>query len=423
MYKGGYRRPDIMEVVDITGIPPKYGYFGEAAEWITPDGVKIADGGALQLNLRSGEGKLEGLGIMSFEEVNFNEAVIGLTTKNTLDYPVHGDNIGSSLRYSRDLDVTAKPSLYISPELNPDFPANPNRWFSPATDLNGDITIPPTRTTDIYNPQNNTEALNIFYNDWIATGRYTDIKNIDELLALAKTDLRNGVALRDISFDSYLYVQKPGFDYEIPDEYYSRWGMETEHVRRRCNAGETNYDYRITLSTGSELTPTDTLTFLNELDNQLEINQLPLDFKYYGGPHDALILYIRKEDLPDYFQVLEEMKTNREVSHIIPKFGDQKTFCGGPNSSSYYGFSLGSESSLNPRIRGNNYTMTNYSGQLMQSAFGNLMTKYNGNFELITSNEMFIEMQRLHQIHQFGNPTSIEIPFWMNSGMYSDMNK
>ena len=62
--KSGAWRDDIVGVEEATGISRKYGYVGEAAPWITPDGEIIAGGGAVQLNLRTSEATLNSLGIM-----------------------------------------------------------------------------------------------------------------------------------------------------------------------------------------------------------------------------------------------------------------------------------------------------------------------------------------------------------------------
>lgn len=71
--KSGAWRDDIVGVEEATGISRKYGYVGEAAPWITPDGVIIAGGGAFQLNLRTSEATLNSLGIMkSSDNLVFN---------------------------------------------------------------------------------------------------------------------------------------------------------------------------------------------------------------------------------------------------------------------------------------------------------------------------------------------------------------
>ena len=49
------------------------------------------------------------------------------------------------------------------------------------------------------------------------------------------------------------------------------------------------------------------------------------------------------------------------------------------------------------------------------------MNKYNNDIDLINTSEMYSEMQRLHQIHQFGTVVNSEVPFWMNKDMYDDM--
>ena len=288
------------------------------------------------------------------------------------------------------------------------------------TKFNNDLFVSKSNNIDVSNIKNNPKLLKNFYDNWGKNGKKEDLKNISELLEIKKRDISAG---KKVNFDTYLYTQDNKLsdnDVFIPLEYSQKWGERVEHVTRRKD--DLDYDYRITLSNSEKLTPLDTLSFLNALESRLEKRQLPLDFKYYGSSCDALILYLKKDDFFDYVNILEELKSNEEVSQIIPNFGEKKTFTGGIGENSYYGISLGSEHPIFSRIRGmKSLTMTNYSGKLMDYSFDTLMKKYDGNLDLISTSEMYSEMQRLHQTHQFGFTKNVEIPFWMNKDMYNDM--
>ena len=260
------------------------------------------------------------------------------------------------------------------------------------------------------------ELLQKCYENWEVDGKKLDYKYIDDLLSIAKKDLSEG---ERANFQQYLYAKSDYGNSYIPEGYYDKF-KETDHELRRWN-GNMNYDYRISLENSKSLTPEESLIFLNELDKLLEQNDVPLNFKFYGSNSDALIFYIKKENLQEYIDILEELKTHEDLKNIITKFGEQKPFTGSYGSDSYYGLSLGSYKGPDGRIRVSTKTMTGYSASLMQNAFDNLLKKYDGDASLINATEMFSEMQKLHQLKQFSEVSSIDVPFWMNKDMYADM--
>ena len=263
------------------------------------------------------------------------------------------------------------------------------------------------------------EILKKYYENWELDGKKLDYKNIEDLLVIARKDFSEG---KKVDFGTYLYLKSSYNDPYLPDGYDSIY-KSTEHELRRWHGNSMDYDYRISLENGKYLTPEDTLIFLNKVEDKLSQKNIPLNFKFYGSNSDALIFYIKKENLQQYLDILEELKTHEDLKNILTKFGEQKPFTGSYENDSYYGFSLGAIRKSNGRLKSTmpSQTMTGYSASLMQNAFDNLLKKYDGNISLINSTEMFSEMQKLHQLKQFGKVSSIDIPFWMNKDMFTEM--
>lgn len=389
-------------------LPPRQDIIDVDGESIGVD-YEVLDDDLIK-GLPSGDGQIDDVSIKGLPSGDEALSKKGFRRPSDLDLDI--DSASSPKTFNPkdivDSGISSKKGFKKPSELDPNIETpTPSKVFE--NSKGGMTTAKPSDLT-------RGELLQKCYENWEVDGKKLDYKYIDDLLSIAKKDLSEG---ERANFQQYLYAKSDYGNSYIPKGYYDKF-KETDHELRRWN-GNMNYDYRISLENSKSLTPEESLIFLNELDKLLEQNDVPLNFKFYGSNSDALIFYIKKENLQKYIDILEELKTHEDLKNIITKFGEQKPFTGSYGSDSYYGLSLGSYKGPDGRIRVSTKTMTGYSASLMQNAFDNLLKKYDGDASLINATEMFSEMQKLHQLKQFGEVSSIDVPFWMNKDMYADM--
>ena len=427
-------------------LPPRQDIIDVDGESIGVD-YEVLDDDLIK-GLPSGDGQIDGVsikGLPSGDEALSKKGFKGLTdsdldiddvvpskTFDSKDIADVGTSSKKGFRRPSDLDLDiddAVPSKTFNPKDIADVGASSKKGFKKPSELDPDIETPtPSKvfenskggmTTAKPSDLNRGELLQKCYENWEVDGKKLDYKNIEDLLSIAKKDLSEG---KKANFGTYLY-QKSNYGNEgIPKGYFDIF-TDVEHETRRWHGSPFDYDYRISLENSKSLTPEESLIFLKELENRLAKNDVPLNFKFYGSNSDALIFYIKKENLQEYIDILEELKTHEDLKNIITKFDEQKPFTGSYGSDSYYGLSLGGVRESDGRLKSSlpTLTMTGYSGRLMQNAFDILLKKYDGDASLINATEMFSEMQKLHQLKQFGEVSSIDVPFWMNKDMYTDM--
>ena len=409
--KKGFRRPSDSDLDIDDAVPSK-----------TFDSKDIAD---------VGTSSKKGFRRPSDSDLDIDDAVSSKTF-NPKDIADVGTSSKKGFRRPSDSDLDiddAVSSKTFNPKDIADSGTSSKKGFKKPSELDPDIETPtPSKvfenskggmTTAKPSDLNRGELLQKCYENWEVDGKKLDYKNIEDLLSIAKKDLSEG---KKADFGTYLY-QKGNYGNTYIPEGYSDIFASSEHESRRWHGSEFDYDYRISLENSKSLTPEESLIFLKELENKLAKKDVPLNFKFYGSNTDALIFYIKKENLQEYIDILEELKTHEDLKNIITKFDEQKPFTGSYGPDSYYGLSLGAIRESNGKLKSSlpTVTMTGYSGQLMQNAFNILLKKYDGDASLINATEMFSEMQKLHQLKQFGEVSSIDVPFWMNKDMYTDM--
>lgn len=187
-----------------------------------------------------------------------------------------------------------------------------------------------------------------------------------------------------------------------------------------------NYDYRITLSNSNKLIDEDIISFVNDFNEQTKKYNISYGIKVIPNERDVVIIYLKSSDLQKIIEILQNIK---QSNPIISKFGNVKPFTTTYEKDSYYSISMGSTKDVKVTgIKGTwserikmGRTMTEYTANLIDQAYVNLYQKY-GDVELISPEEMYVEMKKLHNIHYDFNKNE-DVPIWMNEEINNEFHK
>ena len=285
----------------------------------------------------------------------------------------------------------------------------------------------------------------------------SQVHTSEELVdALFETNTLEANETRDKEFIAWkLQAIKDGTT--MPDSYDERSGImggqplsETyfDSSNERINAGKThylsaeekgyraNFDYRVTIKNSSKLNYEDATAFTKTLFEELEKRGVGFAYKNHWES-DAIILYVDENQLLDTVKVLEDLKDGtkygQSVVNAINNFGLPISFGATISSNPYYGISMAhgeGRYGVVSKIKtswgnvGEGATFNVYTQSvLFKNAYDNLLSKYNGNVDAITVDEMYDEILKLHREYMFGKGSTENIPLWMNRRNYIDYKK
>ena len=285
----------------------------------------------------------------------------------------------------------------------------------------------------------------------------SQVHTSEELVdALFETNTLEANETRDKEFIAWkLQAIKDGTT--MPDSYDERSGImggnplsETyfDSSDERINAGKThylsteekgyraNFDYRVTIKNSSKLNYEDATAFTKTLFEELEKRGVGFAYKNHWES-DAIILYVDENQLLDTVKVLEDLKDGtkygQSVVNAINNFGLPISFGATISSNPYYGISMAhgeGRYGVVSKIKtswgnvGEGGTFNIYTQSvLFKNAYDNLLSKYNGNVDAITVDEMYDEILKLHREYMFGKGSTENIPLWMNRRNYIDYKK
>jgi len=183
------------------------------------------------------------------------------------------------------------------------------------------------------------------------------------------------------------------------------------------------YDYRITMSNSNNISFSDVQTFLEKFNLLAKTNKLSYGLKFEPNTTDLIILYLKETDLERTVNILEDLKNN-EVA-LVSKFGRQKPFTTSIGDSQYYGVSMGSSKMFNTNMKGFfslGTTFTEYTARLLESSYNELVNKYQGYLNYVTSVELYNTMLLNHK-RNYGYDLYENIPLWMNKENYESYCK
>ena len=289
------------------------------------------------------------------------------------------------------------------------------------------------------------------------TVHLSQVHTSEELVdALFETNTLEANETRDKEFIAWkLQAIKDGTT--MPDSYDERSGImggnplsETyfDSSDERINAGKThylsteekgyraNFDYRVTIKNSSKLNYEDATAFTKTLFEELEKRGVGFAYKNHWES-DAIILYVDENQLLDTVKVLEDLKDGtkygQSVVNAINNFGLPISFGATISSNPYYGISMAhgeGRFGVVSKIKtswgnvGEGATFNVYTQSvLFKNAYDNLLSKYNGNVDAITVDEMYDEILKLHREYMFGKGSTENIPLWMNRRNYIDYKK
>ena len=280
-----------------------------------------------------------------------------------------------------------------------------------------------------------------------------EIKDSDELIAklMNKNSLSANEKRDKMMIQRYLEFRSLGINsmhYHCPQlnanmdirkaiQYSDEAGvMVSGHERQYASeelASRGKFDYRITMRGSSEMVTDEAIAFANTLVSEANKRNLNI---YMKDPwtHDAVILYVDKEELLNTVRLLEDLKDaskyGDKVSMATKHFGPTITFGAVISDNSYYGISM-AHSELRYG-RGPSKLVGSYGGgfgstfgsymedECLDKAYNQLLKKYNGDVDKITASEMYPLVVKLHREYMLGSDATDDIPLWMNRRNYFD---
>ena len=196
------------------------------------------------------------------------------------------------------------------------------------------------------------------------------------------------------------------------------------------------FDYRITMRGSSEIITEEAKAFTNAVVSEANKRNLNIRMKD-PWTHDAVILYIDKEELLETVKMLEDLKDATRYGELVSRatqhFGPTIAFGAVVNSDNYYGISMahselqyGREPSKLMGSYGGGFgnTFGRYmEDECLDKAYDELSSKYNGDISRITVDEMYPMIIKKHREYMLGDKANDDIPLWMNRRNYLDAKK
>ena len=193
------------------------------------------------------------------------------------------------------------------------------------------------------------------------------------------------------------------------------------------------FDYRITMRGSSEMVTEEARAFTNAVVKEANRRNLNIRMKD-PWTHDAVILYIDKEELLETVKMLEDLKDidkyGELVSGATKHFGPTIAFGAVVNDDNYYGISMahselryGREPSKLMGSYGGGFVSTfgrYIEDECLDKVYNELLVKYNGDISKITVDEMYPMVVKKHREYMLGDKANDNIPFWMNRRNYLD---
>lgn len=280
------------------------------------------------------------------------------------------------------------------------------------------------------------------------------IKNSHELLekllktnSLAMNEARDKEAIKIFLLHMELNLGSPHYyfpnknknmDYSKACKYGDESGMQisgSKSAGRSSNMDNRgNWDYRITMRGSHFTTPEEALAFTDTLVQEANKRGLNIRMKD-PWTHDAVILYINKDELLDVVRMLEDLKDESKfgslVSQAIKHFGPTMAYSARVSDDSYYGISMahseGEYGEEGSRLKGSyggnpRDTFGSYIEKMcLMPAYHELYNKYFGDISKISADEMYERVIRNHKKYMLGFPFAEEdLPLWMNRRNYQE---
>ena len=282
-----------------------------------------------------------------------------------------------------------------------------------------------------------------------------EIKDSDELISkllvtnsLANNEARDKAAiarylrLRSMGINGmhhYLPPLNPNMNVNKAVKYGDEGGIIISGREKKYLSEELRtrgkFDYRITMRGSSEMVTGEALAFTDTLVAEANKRNLTIRMKD-PWTHDAVILYVDKEDLLGTVKMLEDLKNTNKygklVSDATKHFGDSIAFGAVIGDNNYYGISM-AHSELEYG-RGPSKLMGYYGGgfgntfgsymesECVDKTYDYLLNKYNGDVSKITIDEMYDGIVRRHHKYMMGSYDT-DLPLWMNRRNYQEAKK
>lgn len=211
-------------------------------------------------------------------------------------------------------------------------------------------------------------------------------------------------------------------------------GQETKYSNQELEQ-RGKFDYRITLRNSDKITDEEAIAFINTLVKEANNRNLNIRAKNYWE-QDALILYCDTQELENIILLLEDLSKNPNYGELVNNatkhFGPRQPFSITPATDSYYGISMAHcelEYGKKPTYLSGTYgqainTFNSYMDNMLNTAYNDLLNKYNGNKDRITVEEIYQTLVDYHKKYMLGDKNSNEsIPLWMNRRNYNELKE
>lgn len=257
-----------------------------------------------------------------------------------------------------------------------------------------------------------------------------------------KEAILNYLNLRNSGFNSahyYFEGNNSNMDTAKASKYGDEAGVMISGVERRYSPEELSmrgkFDYRITMRGSNKMTTEEALAFTDTLVREARLRHLNVRMKD-PWTHDAVILYVYQDELLEVVKLLEELRNSHKYGDLVESatnhFGKIIPYSATVNDEAYYGISMAhSELRYNdsPRRLMGSYgggfgdTFGSYIENVcLNKTYDELISKYHGDKNKITVNEMYQGLIIKHKNYMLGNSES-DIPLWMNRRNYMDAKK
>lgn len=291
------------------------------------------------------------------------------------------------------------------------------------------------------------DLLKRLLDEWNIRGRKEDIEDTYKILTL----LRKGESAIKSFYGSDVFgttnnindlADGVSFEEAIDSSLGFHVDIGTSHTTRRLEKNhEFDYQYRISINNDARISYNDIILFTSKFEELCKERDLPLNIKVIPDERDVFICYCKDENIPQYVQILMDMRNydivSDKVSEITDKFGSKKPFTGSVKRGAYFGVSSGlfknEEASMIKGRAPADDTMTSYSAKLAENAYKILLEKNKGDVSRITVEDLYLEMHKEHARRQFPDRVQkgslfrkeripselLDIPFWMNEHAYN----
>lgn len=275
---------------------------------------------------------------------------------------------------------------------------------------------------DGYDPD---ELLEIIYDkNGIYNNRERDLKSIQEFIE----------AKKDNQYIHFMHLQSLGEKNNVKP-YLVQYSVDPTRssdafmISETGSKPENDYSvkYRITIRNSDRLRNEDVLAFIQAFQKEAKNRGTYIRCKVLFNDSDGIIFYTDIDNLSKTIKILEDLKDESKygskVTNAIKNFGGPQPFSATLSNDSYYSIAMHGAEPKSTKIKtslggGLFRTYNEYIDDILDEAYNHLYTKYNGDKNRITPEELYNEMIAFHTSRM---GTEEAIPLWMNNRIYEDL--